>query len=40
VSPKINALATIFVAMILVGSVIVWWSLQRWARSSAARDPS
>ena len=30
VSPKINALATIFVGMILVGSFLVWWTMQRW----------
>jgi putrescine transport system permease protein len=30
VSPKINALATIFVGMILLGSFLVWWTMQRW----------
>jgi putrescine transport system permease protein len=39
VSPKINALATIFVGLILVGSFVFWWSMQRWARYSAAKTP-
>ena len=37
VSPKINALATIFVGLILVGSFVFWWSMQRWTRHSAAK---
>ena len=37
VSPKINALATIFVGLILVGSFVFWWSMQRWTRYSAAK---
>jgi putrescine transport system permease protein len=40
VSPKINALATIFVALILAGSFAVWWSMQRWTAYSAARNPA
>jgi putrescine transport system permease protein len=38
VSPKINALATLFVALILVGSFLVWWSLQRWSAYSVQRQ--
>jgi len=38
VSPKINALATIFVALILVGSFLVWWSMQRWSAYSLQRQ--
>jgi putrescine transport system permease protein len=38
VSPKINALATLFVALILVGSFLAWWSMQRWSAYSMQRQ--
>ncbi|MFT4632951.1 MAG: putrescine transport system permease protein [Candidatus Pseudothioglobus sp.] len=38
VSPKINALATLFVALILAGSFLAWWSMQRWSAYSTLRQ--
>ena len=38
VSPKVNALATIFLGVVLIGSFATWWSINQWTRYSSKQS--
>jgi putrescine transport system permease protein len=36
VSPKVNALATLLVAAVMLGALLAWWLMRRYAASQRA----